>query len=70
MPIEECWKETGKAPVGVRWVDTNKGDKENPEYKRRLVANEIKGGLVCSDAPTGGEEGAVFALEQYAWIVS
>ncbi len=24
VPIEECWKETGKAPVGVKWVDTNK----------------------------------------------
>ena len=24
------------------WVDANKGDKENPEYRRRLVAKEIK----------------------------
>ena len=23
VPIEECWKETGKAPAGVKWVDTN-----------------------------------------------
>ena len=21
MPIEECWTNTGKKPVGVRWVD-------------------------------------------------
>ncbi len=38
VPIEECWKETGKGPVGVKWVDTNKGDKEKPEYRCRLVA--------------------------------
>ncbi len=42
VPIEECWKETGKAPIGVKWVDTNKGDKERPEYRCRLVAKEIK----------------------------
>ena len=24
-PIEECWETTNKAPVSVRWVDTNKG---------------------------------------------
>ena len=34
--MEECWK------VGVKWVDTNKGDKEKPEYRCRLVAKEIK----------------------------
>ena len=42
VPIEECWKETGKGPVGVKWVDANKGDKEKPEYRCRLVAKEIK----------------------------
>ena len=24
-PQVECWEKTGKAPVSVRWVDTNKG---------------------------------------------
>ncbi len=37
-PTEECWGNTGKSPVGARWVDANKGDKENPEHRRRLVA--------------------------------
>ncbi len=37
-----CWKSIGKAPEGVKLVDTNKGDKENPEYTCRLVAEEIK----------------------------
>ena len=35
-------EETGKAPIGVKWVDTNKGDKERPEFRCRLVAKEIK----------------------------
>ena len=26
-PIEDSWRDTGKAPVTVRWVDTNKGGK-------------------------------------------
>ena len=42
VPIEECIRRTGKKPVGSRWVDINKGDEENPEYRSRLVANEIK----------------------------
>ena len=24
--VSECWAETGKAPIAVRWVDINKGD--------------------------------------------
>ena len=42
VPISECMNVTGKKPIGVRWVDINKGDDENPEYRSRLVAKEIK----------------------------
>ncbi len=42
VPLEECWRVTGKAPVGVRWVGTNMGGKGKPEYRYRLVAKEIK----------------------------
>ena len=42
VPIEECWKETGANPIGVRWVDVNKGDTANPNYRSRLVAKEYK----------------------------
>ena len=38
----ECWQVTGKPPIGVRWVDVNKGDEVHPEYRSRLVAKEIK----------------------------
>ena len=40
--IGECYREAGKGPIGVRWIDINKGDKVNPEYRSRLVAKEIK----------------------------
>ena len=41
-PRSECFEVTGKAPIGVRWVDINKGDDQSPEYRSRLVAKEIK----------------------------
>ena len=55
VPLRECFERTGKKPIGVKWVDINKGDEEKPEYRSRLVAKEIKkkgqkGGFVCGDA--------------------
>merc|ERR1711989_21862 len=42
VPLQQCYDETGKPPISVRWVDINKGDLERPEYRSRLVAKEIK----------------------------
>ena len=42
VPIEECWKETGKGPIAARWVNINKGDEAHPNYRSRLVAKEFK----------------------------
>ena len=42
VPESECWRVTGKGPIGTRWVDINKGDKVNPDYRSRLVAQEVK----------------------------
>ena len=41
VPLEECYKNTGKAPVGTRWIDINKGDITNPVYRSRLVGKEF-----------------------------
>ena len=41
-PHAEAKQTTGKPPISVRWVDTNKGDDDNPDYRSRLVAKEIK----------------------------
>ena len=40
VPLKQCWDNTGKGPIRVRWIDINKGDKMNPEYRSRLVAKE------------------------------
>ena len=42
VPLTECWDKTGKGPIGIIWVDVNKGDKVHPEYRSRLVVKEIK----------------------------
>ncbi len=41
-PKDEAKRKTGKGPISVRWVDVNKGDDINPNYRSRLVARELK----------------------------
>ena len=46
VPIKECYDKTGQGPIGVRWVDVDKG-KGNPEmqkYRSRLVAQQFNTG--------------------------
>ena len=38
VPLSECHQNTGKSPIKVKWVDINKGDEINKEYRSRLVA--------------------------------
>lgn len=40
--IETCKAETGRAPIGVRWVDIDKGDITDPLYRSRFVAQETR----------------------------
>lgn len=42
VPIEQCFEETHKPPIKVKWVDTNKGDPEHPNFRSRLVAKDLK----------------------------
>ena len=42
VQIQQCYDSTGEAPIKVHWIDINKEDEENREYRSRLVANEIK----------------------------
>ena len=44
VPISECVRVAGKRPIGSKWIDINKGDVSNPNYRSRLVAKEIKRG--------------------------
>ena len=41
VPIEQCYAKIGRAPISTRWIDINKGDQSNPNYRSRLVAREI-----------------------------
>ncbi len=39
--VTDCWRETGKQPIGSKWVDVNKGDAANPQIRSRFVVQEI-----------------------------
>jgi hypothetical protein len=41
VPISECWKVTGRAPLQSKWVDVNKGDFARPVVRSRFVAKEF-----------------------------
>ena len=38
----EAMARTGRKPITVKWLDVNKGDDENPRYRSRLVARELR----------------------------
>ena len=42
VPVSRCWAETGKKPLGFRWVDTNKGTEVQPDVRCRLVARDFE----------------------------
>ena len=42
VPISDARRRTGRSPISVRWVDVNKGDEANPNYRSRLVARQMK----------------------------
>ena len=42
-PIEECYEKTGKEPVSVWWVDTNKGTFDHLNIRCSLAARDFKG---------------------------
>ena len=37
-----CYQKTGKPPIRGRWVDVNKGHDENPVYRSRYVAQQLR----------------------------
>ena len=42
VPRSECFEETGRKPVDLKRVDTNKGDQNAPLYRSRLVLRDLK----------------------------
>lgn len=52
VPVYESIEKTGRPPILVRWVITNKGDSNNYNVRARLVAKHIVakyGGKVCTN---------------------
>ena len=41
VDISEAKQKTGRPPIGGRWVDHNKGDKDSPNIRSRYVAQEL-----------------------------
>ena len=41
-PMSEALKVTGRRPIPVRWLDTDKGDPTKPNFRSRLVVKDIK----------------------------
>lgn len=39
-PRAECWTETGRPPMGTRWIDHNKGDEEHGDIRPCLAVQE------------------------------
>ncbi len=42
VPKAHARAEGGRPPISVRWVDVNKGDDVQPNYRSRLVARQLK----------------------------
>ena len=42
VPRQQAFAQTGRPPIGVRWVDVNKRDDLNPNYRARIVARRMK----------------------------
>ena len=42
VSVDECWNKTGKEPVTVKWVDTEKGSGADARVRSRLVARDFR----------------------------
>ncbi|CAE7245381.1 unnamed protein product [Symbiodinium sp. CCMP2592] len=49
--LEQCYEDTGRAPITLKWLDRNKGDASNPNYRSRLVVREVKKSSRTDDLP-------------------
>jgi len=69
-PRDEAKQKTGRAPISVRWVITNKGDDGEPNYRARLVARQIRhAGVESIFAPTPPLEGVRLVLSLAATLL-
>ena len=42
VDVKECWEKTSKAPITIKWVDTDKGGADEVKIRSRLVARDFR----------------------------
>jgi hypothetical protein len=67
VPMEQCYMAKGGPPTSVRWIDTNKGTKDMPNIRCRLVARDFKvrgddREDICAHMPPWEAKKALFAM--------
>ena len=40
--VSKCWEMTGRRPLSLKWIDTDKGGKLDPNVRSRLVCTEVR----------------------------
>ena len=68
VPLAACLSATGRKPIGVRWIDINKGDAASPRYRSRLVVKEYNNSkqpeLFAAKPPAEGQKVMLSKLAQ------
>ena len=62
--LEKCWNKKGRGPIGVRWVDVDKGF---GVYRSRLVAKNFKPSGKMKDQEGFVRSHATFGVSQDAY---
>ena len=55
--VDECFHDTGRPPIPMRWVVTNRGDELRPKVRCRLVATHLAARYGGKDAEEKQDEG-------------
>ena len=42
VPKKKSFDRTGRSPISARWMDVNKADEQDPNYRSRYVAHQFK----------------------------
>ena len=42
VPKKKSFERTGRPPISARWIDVNMADEQDPNYRSRYVARQLK----------------------------
>jgi hypothetical protein len=63
VTIATCQEQTGRGPIGTRWVDTDKGDEQRPDIRCRIVVQETRSQSTIAKDDVGATFAATPPLE-------